>query len=306
MKGSKEQSFWISFALVTVLLLGGSGYFFFNALGAYSTSRGDFDGKKGQLTRLERASLYPTKGNLDKLEAQIDQFEMKVDKVHDQLKAYQKPLPVVSDQEFPTQLRAAKEEFERYAVQKRVVTPSDFYLGMGTYQFQLPRPEATGILAYELGAIQHLLKIIVDNGADEIYNLQREETAVELGQPDPEKTERVVKYTFKVGFQTTHQGFQDFLNAVSNDKEYFFIVRVLRIDNEKKVGPERVVARPTVIRTPDGEVVTDIPVGPDGAPISSDEFVVQDATVIFGDEAIRVTAVIDLCRFPEVEDPENS
>ena len=297
---SKEQSFWVSFAFITIILVGGAGYFLVNSSGKYQNSQGGFVAKATKLRGLERADLYPSEENLQILTEQIDKFEVEVNSVHDQLKGFQKPLPVVSDQEFPPQLRAAKEEFERYAVKNRVVTPQDFYLGMGTYQFQLPRPEATGILAYELDAIQHILKIIVDNGADEIYSLEREQTAVELGQPDPEKTDRVVKYTFKVGFQTTHQGFQDFLNKVSNDKEYFFIVRVLRVDNEEKVGPEKIVAQTRVFRDQDGNVVTDVPVDDEGNPIGSDEYVVEDAAVIFGDEMLRVTAVIDLCRFPEV------
>ena len=282
MKGSKEQSFWVGFAFVTLLLIGGAGYFLFTSHGAYSQSRGDFDTKELRLRKLESAKLYPNKENLKTLSDQIDGFEVEVNKVHDLLKAFQKPLPRVSDQEFPPQLRAAKEEFERYAVKNRVITPDDFYLGMGSYQFQLPRPEATGILAYELGAIQHLLKIIIDNGADEIFSLEREQTAVEMGKPDPEKTERVVKYTLTVSFQTTHEGFQDFLNKVSNDKEYFFIVRVLRVDNQKKEGPEKVVAQATRYRDKDGNVVTNVPVDDEGVPIVSDEYVVEDATVIFG------------------------
>lgn len=299
MKGSKEQSFWIGFAIVSLLLIGGAVYFLVTAIGAYNLSRGDFDSKATQLRGLERAALYPNEENLETLKTQIDGFEVEVNKVHDQLKAFQKPLPQVSDQEFPPQLRAAKEEFERYAIQNLVVTPSDFYLGMGTYQTQLPRPGATGILAYELEAIQHILKIIIDSGASEVYSLEREQTAVELGQPDPELTERVVKYTFKVSFETTHQGFQDFLNQVSNDDQYFFVVRVLRVDNEQKEGPEKVVSRAVVVRDKDGNPVTDIEVDEEGEAISSEEYVVEDAVVIFGDEKLRVTAVIDLCRFPE-------
>ncbi len=278
MKGSKEQSFWIGFLLVTLLLVGGAIYYLVTSLGVYNNSQGDFKQKALRIRKLESAELYPNEKNLKKLTDQISAFEIEVNKVHDQLKAFQKPLPSVSDQEFPPQLRAAKEEFEAYALGKEVTTPTDFYLGMDAYQFQLPRPEATGILAFQLGAIQQVLKLVIDSGADEIYSLAREQTAVEVGQPNPELTERVVKYTFKLGFQTTHKGFQDFLNQVSNDKDYFFIVRVLRVDNEEKDGP-----------TIDSEIV-DI----------GDEEAAEDARVIFGDERLRITAVIDLCRFPEV------
>mgnify|MGYP003635244175 FL=1 len=126
MKGSKEQSFWIGFAMVTLLLVGGAIYFLMTSLGTYQLSRGDFDSKASQLRGLERSALYPSEENLTKLSEQIAGFEVEVNKVHDQLKAFQKPLPLVSDQEFPPQLRAAKEEFERYAIQNLVVTPSDF------------------------------------------------------------------------------------------------------------------------------------------------------------------------------------
>jgi len=298
MKSAKEQAFWIGFGLAMVLLIGGSGFYLFQAAGGYSNSTSAFEMQKAQKRKLEGAPIYPSQANLDAVENSVDEFEAAVNGLHDQLKAFQKPLEQVSDQQFPQILKAMIEDFREHSFQRRVLIPEGFYFGMDEYATTLPRPEATGILKYQLDSVDHLLRTIISHGANEIISLQRERTAVEAGEESPELRNRVVKYPVKVSFVTSHDGFRDFLNTVSNDKSYFYIVRVLRVDNEGKVGPSKNVEQRRLAKDPATGEVVEITEGEDVA-AGLQEY---DARIIFGGEKVRVTALIDLCRFPEIAD----
>jgi len=147
------------------------------------------------------------------------------------------------------------ESFGKFAFEKRVVVPEGFYFGMGDYATTLPKPAATAILKYQLDSIDYLLRTIIAQGADEIISVEREPIALEKGEEDPEKTERVVKYPVKLSFVTGHDGFRDFLNLVSNDKN-FYIIRVLRVDNEAKIGPSKNLEQKRLAKDPTtGEVM---------------------------------------------------
>ena len=299
MKSAKEQAFWVSYVVVMLLLLGGAGDYLFQSLGVYSASASGFEAQKAQKRKLEAAPVYPNAANLEKETALVTEFEEHVETLHTQLKAYQRPLEAVSDQQFPQELKAMIESFQKFAFEKRVVVPEGFYFGMQEYSTTLPKPAATGILKYQLDSVDYLLRMIVNQGADEIIAVEREQTALEKGEPDPEKSKRVVKYPVKLSFVTSHDGFRSFLNLVSNDKKYFYIVRVLRVDNEVKAGPSKNLESKRLAKDPTTGEVVEVVEGQDPGASGLQEY---DGRVIFGNEKLRITAVIDLCRFPEIVD----
>ena len=305
MKSAREQAFWVGYGLAMVLLIGGAGYYLFTALGGYAQSSGEFQRQKVQKKKLESAAIYPNAANLEKLKTSVTEFEVNVNTLHDDLKSYQQPLPVVTDQQFPQELKAMIEAFRKHAFEKRVDLPEDFYFGMNEYASTLPKPGATGILKYQLDSMDYLLRTIIAQGSDEIISVEREQMAVEktpeAGQEvvDPEKTERVAKYPIKISFVTGNDGFRNFLNLVSNDKKYFYIVRVVRVDNEVKVGPPKNVEAKRLAKDPTTGEVIEVTEGQDPKAAGLQEY---DARILFGNEKLRVTAVIDLCRFPEIAD----
>lgn len=287
--------------MVMLVLVGGSGFFFFKAYTAYSANNQQHQMLTGKLRKLENYEIYPDTQNVEAMEVAIDAYETEVNKLHEQLKAFQTPLKQIPARQFPQDLKRTVEEFRDYRVKNRVVTPEPFYLGFDKYEFNEPVPGATGILQYQLEATNHLVHLAIDNGADVIYSLTREETAVERGEEDPELTQRVVKYPVTFAFRTTHEGFREFLNKVSNGTDYFYLVRVLRIDNEKKEGPPKVVQRQEVWIGPDGEVITSDDLNEEGGiELDFGDLTRQDARVVMGNEKLKITAVIDICRFPDV------
>lgn len=294
---SKEKSFWIGFGVVMVLLLGASGIYMAQSLTAFNSVSREHGVLAGKKRKLESKPIFPSEENLEEFRKRLDSFEEQVNHFHSKLKQFQKPLEnSLKAKDFPQILADAVVDFRK----KPVKLPDDFYFGMNKYEKGgLPPEPATGILKFQLDAIQHLLNVAIDQGAEEIFRFDREVTPLEaLDGKDPELTEQVAKYPVTVSFRTTHDGFRNFLNKVSNDTQFFYIVRVLRVDNESKDGPRKAGEQQSFyLNLVTREVVNEKPEGAAGA-----DLVLMDARPIFGREKLLVTAVIDLCRFPEREE----
>ncbi|MEZ5432876.1 MAG: hypothetical protein R3F31_17270 [Verrucomicrobiales bacterium] len=108
-------------------------------------------------------------------------------------------------------------------------------------------------------------------------------------------------------FEGTHQSLQSFLNTISSDPDYFFIVRATRIENGAPNGPP-----PNVLgvryRGPDGKelkqedsdaILKDLQPEVVTAKVAELNWTVvsEDAWILFGNEIIKVFAVIDVARF---------
>lgn len=291
---SKEQTFWTNFTIVMFLLIGGAGFYCFNSYSKFKTADSGYKALQIKAQKLLEADIKPNKKNLEDLNQTVADFEGEVDALHDALKKFEKPLEPVRDQEIPNIVKDYVQRFTAQTTQAAnpVALPDPFAMGMEEYLGSIPPQEAAPILKFQLDSIDHMLRIAVDNGADIIYALSRERTPQEDGKEDAEKTQLVTKYPVTVSFRTTHNGLQEFINQVSNDGEYFYIIRVVRVDNEMKDGPIKDSNRSNVVVNRDGDVVVEEEGG------TTDDLEVQDAHVIFGQEKLDVTAVIDLCRFP--------
>ncbi|MFT5469724.1 MAG: hypothetical protein ACI8UO_004846 [Verrucomicrobiales bacterium] len=298
---SKEQSFWTLFAIFAVVLLGGSGFYFYTSYSKFKEADTGFANLRTKTEKLLSAPIYPTSDNRDKLVKQAGEYEIEVEKLYDALGKFAQDLESIRAQDFPREVKNQVEAINALSLDPKnpVKLPDEFYLGFDKYRDKIPSDEAAGILKFQLDSVVHLVRLALDNGANRIFALQREETPQERGDPDPEETELVTKYTVTFSFRTSHEGYRNFVNLVSNDSKYFYIIRILRVDNESKEGPERDYDQGNVVVDKDGNPVVDPP-----DDVDDSEFQVLDARVIFGEEKLMITAVIDLCRFPKQENED--
>ncbi|MEM7013699.1 MAG: hypothetical protein AAF585_19690, partial [Verrucomicrobiota bacterium] len=193
---SKEQTFWTNFALVMLLLLGGSGFYCFNSYSKFKTADSGYKSLQLRAQKLLKAEIKPNAENLQEVNDTVSVFENEVDLLHDALKKFEKPLEPIQDQQFPGIVKDYVERFTAQTTQSSnpVALPEPFAMGMEEYLGSIPRQEAAPILKFQLDSIDHMLRIAVDNGADIIHALNRERTPQEDGLEDPEKTQLVTKY----------------------------------------------------------------------------------------------------------------
>jgi hypothetical protein len=320
----KSNPFYIIWGIVSVLLLGGAGFFLFSSKSAFSETENSFKEKEATINRLTKKKPYPDAKGVEEMEKLVADFAAEVDGLYDSLSSFQHPLEQgLSADQFPNLVLAKKTAFEKAAAEKGMVIKGtgddEFYFGMDAYRGSLPASENVPLLNYQLEAIDRLLELMLESGVDTLHKIDREPLWPEMnpGQPDPEASAAVIRYALSVRFVADHSAFQKFTNALANDDQFFFLLRVLRIDNTSPTGTKITDGVAQLGGLPDfrdkegsppsDEVlatVADLEVGEAVEQMATLGFspVSEDAKVLFGDEKLRVFAIIDVARFPTEEE----
>ncbi len=317
---------WLTvFGIFAVVLVGGAAFYCFQSSGKYSAALEGWDTKVATIRRLERTVPYPSEQNADELEAKVGVYKGSVDKLFTSLNQFQKPLNMaLLNTEFQQLVSDRVSEFRGIAEagSLKMEDGENFQLGFDLYQATLPAQELVPVLDYELSAIDHLLRELVISGAEDLNSFVRDPIPGEGGASADTKNSVVQKYPVRLRFRTTHGGLQQFINKVSNDKDYFYMVRVLKIKNDNTVGPPKRSADDTGFPrfvNPDTQELA----GPDvlaewGYPDLSDAeleakatengfaLATEDAIVLMGQERLNVFMLIDITRFLNPDEIEKA
>ena len=319
---------WLTmFGVVAALIIGGTGFYAFSSFGNYKTAMEGWDAKVGSIQTLERKVPYPNEENSEAVKESLEKYQATVKQLSDTLNTFQRPLnKELANTEFQQRVKKRVEEFRQFARTGglEIDSTTEFQLGFDSYANTLPQPELVPVLDYELEAIDHLLRTLVESGAETISAFQRDAIPGEIGGAEKFDSGVVHKYPVRFRFNGSFEAFQKFVNALANDKEFFYILRVLKVKNEATEGALKASGdggssfaryeNPTTKELATPEMLAEW--GAEGASeadiaakakeagfIKAD----QDARVLMGQEKISVFVVIDIARFlgpDEVEKPE--
>lgn len=319
---------WLTvFGVVAALAIGGAGFYAFSSYGSYKTAMDGWDAKVGTIQTLERKVPYPNEENSEAVEESLDRYREAVKKLSDTLNTFQRPLNrELANTEFQQRVKTRVEDFRQFARTGglEIDSRTEFHLGFDSYASNLPQPDLVPVLDYELEAIDHLLRTLVDCGAETMSSFQRDAIPGEAGSSGAHDSGVVHKYPVRFRFEGSFGALQEFVNALANDKEFFYILRVLKVKNENTEGALKLSAdgtrsferyeNPTTKQIASPEMMAEW--GADGATpaeviakakeagfVKAD----QDARVLMGQEKISAFVVIDITRFlgpDEVEKPE--
>lgn len=319
---------WLTmFGVVAAFVIGGTGFYAFSSYGSYKAAMEGWDSKVGSIQTLERKVPYPSEENSEAVKESLEKYQAAVKQLSDTLNTFQRPLnKELANTTFQQSVKARVEGFRQYARTGglEIDSTSEFQLGFDSYANTLPQPELVPVLDYELEAIDHLLRTLVDCGAETISGFQRDAIPGEVGSAGKHESGVVHKYPVRFRFNGSFESFQQFVNALANDKKFFYILRVLKVKNQATEGAIKAPAdggasfdrfeNPTTKELATPEMLAEW--GADGASeadiaakaresgfVRAD----QDARVLMGQEKISVFVVIDITRFlgpDEVVKPE--
>lgn len=312
----KGNQWIIGYAIVSLLLVGGAGAFAFMKKGEFE----DADRSWSKLTReiegLEGQPLYPNKKNLEAIVDLEKRYVEQVNGLFASLKKYQRPLnPTVTATELQQKIRKYSEDFKKRArTEGFSINDSDgFYMGMEAYASDIPSQKIVPLLDYQLDAFNNLANQLADAGVSQVIKLERDNLPGERGAEEvDEESLSLDRYPMRFRIRIGSEGFQEFINTLANDEEFFTVMRVLKVENSAKNGPagqEVNASKFYPIFIKDGEEATEDMLRAKGYPdvdgaelaaaMSEDGYFpqVQDARVLFGEEELIVDGVIDLVRF---------
>lgn len=316
---------WLTtFGVVAFLVIAGSGFYAFSSYSKYQEALTSWDDKVSTIENLEKRVPYPNEENAEAVEKEAEAYRTAVNALESTLNTFQRELnTTLANTEFQQRVKTRVEDFRAYAAQNNfeIVTEDGFYLGFDAYSAVVPSQDLVPELDYELEAIDHLLRKLVDSGSKTMTSFERDPIPGETGGPEKKQAGVLQKYPVRIRFQGEHAVLQDFINVLANDRQFFYIVRVLKVQNENQEGPLKLtaeggaafskfenpvtkeIASPELLAEwrAEGGTEADVEAKAKAAGFIKAD---QDARVLMGQEKLNVFVVIDISRVLNKEEQE--
>lgn len=313
---------WLSvYGVVAAIVLAGGGFYALSSRSAYVEAMEGWDTKVGAIQSLERRVPYPKKENAEALAERVESYRGSVDVLAETLKSFQRELDTgIPNTQFQQNVKNRVEEFRKTASEGglEIESGADFQLGFDSYANTVPAPELVPVLDYELEAIDRLLRKLVACGAETLSSFQRDPIPGEAGAPAGHENGAVHKYPVRLQFTGSHDALQQFVNELANDREFFYIVRVLKVNSSLQEGPPKLLEEQGGFEKWENPVTKELASSDliaewraDG--VSESEVAEkakaagfikadQDARVLMGQEKLTTFLVVDITRFLNKEE----
>ncbi|MFN2509526.1 MAG: Amuc_1100 family pilus-like protein [Chthoniobacterales bacterium] len=284
-------AFLILFGIATL----GSAYFLWSAKSDFAEAKAAFDENATELNRLQQLVPYPSEPNLRKMKTQAEEYASELNKLKEELKTRVLPVVPLAPNEFQTRLRQAILGVGERARANKVKLPDNFFLGFDEFAAALPDTAAAPLLGQQLAQVELLLTILIDARVDAVTSLRRapaSAAAVAAASPSPTAVRKppgapetgpalVERSVIETAFVSSPGAARRALNQIATIKQQFYILRTLRVLNEKDKGPPREsAAAGTGAVFPSGST-------PPGNAL----------TFIVGNERVQTSARIEMVRF---------
>ena len=260
----KENKFLGGLLVVTVLLAAIIIFLGMKAGTSLEEVQQQVATKEATLKKDMSLNPYPNPENAKAKEASLKEVLAKAAEAREKLLAFvPKKTEDISGKDFATKLTDTVSRVSNLFPGEKAI-PSGFYLGFKKYRGSQPKAEATGVLNYQLDAMEYLLTQASEAGVKQIENLVRESLPQEDGygwpgtknakrQPRvsgrskrgapgavrPPKFEKLdtvahrmpVEFTFKA----PEPVLREFFKRIVNSDEYFFETRIARVLNPASI-----------------------------------------------------------------------
>ncbi len=225
-------------------------WFLFHAQGEFSDAAAQFNEVATERARLEHLNPFPNEENFRKTQAALETYGATLNKTKEDLKSQVVPLAPLAPNEFQTHLREAIANVTERARTNKVKLPENFHLGFDEFTASLPDTAASPLLGQQLGQVELLANILIDNHVDAIVDLKRPplpapaQPAGLAGpaaarKPAAEAAKVIERAVIDIAFTASPTALRKVLNQIANFDRQFFIVRTLHVHDEQEKGPPR-------------------------------------------------------------------
>ena len=240
---AKDKSFIGILAGVTVVCVGGLYYWASQSDSRYDAAKEGYTNVTIEIADMEAIPLFPTEKNKAEKEKALDDYKADATQLAEKLKAFRpKEIKNTDPQTFTDALvKMAADTKAAYTAQGLLVDaiPKGFYLGFESYTNTPAQQGATGVLAYELAAIAEMHGVLASAKPAKLLNFYRQSLGEETGKAyTADKGAAYRALPVEIAFSGSEKSLRGFINGLNSSKKYFYLIRSLRIMNEKQTGPK--------------------------------------------------------------------
>ena len=295
---SKEYRAIAGASVFAILSVGGSGAFLWQTRAAHATAMEEILKRNKEFDGLRTGTPVPTEESRKQLEERKKTAAESVKKLRGALTAMNIPLETIQPQEFQTALNTKTQNFIAKATKSRITLPrgakeSDpFSMDFDEFIKRVPSEDKVSSVNRQLTATDRLLNTLLDRKPKALigFKIDRPEESKEpkpdakAGKPNQAQPPAPVLSAlgFDLKFTASPDSLRDFLNALTRDKQAFFVVRRIKVTTLSKEGVPMLAPSKAVLPAP-AEPLT--PGQPQAAVL---------AQYILGDEYVEVEMRVDL------------
>ncbi|MFD2160435.1 Amuc_1100 family pilus-like protein [Rubritalea tangerina] len=300
----QENKFAAALAGVTLV---GSG-----VLISLSMGKGDdFKSAKTQLKKalkqeaeLQAVQPYPNQANLANKTDIVDDYSQASRDLGAKFAAYKPDAKVVEDfapDRFSKIVSEFRERLDESFKGNDVELPERCVYGFEAYASKFPRPEATGELNYQVQATEWLLGELAKQKPEALLNVVRKKLEVESAPARPatrknnrraaeveEEEKALIEMPMELTFRCTEAELSEFLSVIANTEKYPFVIRAVRVQNERMTPPTTGDARFETPAAPAADdsfgfenfvIEEDVAEGEEGAEVTEEAVEVEEQDV---------------------------
>lgn len=235
----KDNQFIVVLSGIT--LVGAAALIFVGLQGSsrYTAASEGYQEVSSKAATSEGIALYPTSANKDgKRKAVSDYRDSVMGLQSDFTKFRPAEIKNIAPQEFTNNANQANTEVTAAFTAANTVLPPSFFVGFETYTTALARESATGILDYQLGAAKEMFLSLAKARPTQLINFHRTRLPEEDGGTwKPAPTDVFRPLSFEVSFKGSEKSAREFLTSLAASEKYYYVIRSLRIANEKRTPP---------------------------------------------------------------------
>lgn len=205
----------------------------------------------------KKLNPYPTPENVKAKKENLKVMIAKAEAARSKIVAFRpESIEKISVSSFADRLKNADASVRALFENNNVKLSEDAYLGFESYKGQAPIESATGVLAYELAAIEWLFSEIGQSGITAVSNFSRDELAVEKAASVASKSRKkktsskkskgkrsskdssgpalvtiAEKLPMSLTFKGPESSVREALQRIANSDKFFFETRVPRVKN---------------------------------------------------------------------------
>ncbi len=316
----KENKFLGGLLAVTALIAGLLVFLGFKTAASRDLVADDVAAQNDNMTEMKALDPYPTIESVAEKKANLKEVVAKAEAMQAKFLAFRpESLENITVSTFSDRLKQADTSVRAAFDEKDADMPNDAYLGFEQYKGSLPKDSATGILAYELSAIEWLFTELANAEVSKVVNFNRSVLPPEEGKKWDEKPPRrratkgkskrrsapaaptlpiAKRLPMDLTIQGSEESVRKAIEAIANSQKFFFETRIGRIKNYAPVPSSQGIKRAKIEEVePDDDF--GVVEGDDPAEEAASTFATQILQRVAGGNDVSAYIRLDLLLFDE-------